>query len=187
MWFGVPTKYSAAGKATEYLCIELNEVVAAGEEKNGTFIAVDNSKIKWGDIEGNGKIRIEIFNAYGSTSGDAPLAVNQINYKKSIKVTFTVSGLGALSAPTTAWLMNSAGNVWNATDAGSVPVEFTGDGTYTVATTGKGVVSDAGSFVFNVDIDNVAGLTDVDINWANPSSCPNFSVTVDSIWLDKED
>ena len=149
-------------------------------------MAVDNSKIVFGDIEGNQKLRIEIFNAYGSTVNNPPLAVNQINYKKSIKVTFTVSGLGTLSEPTTAWLMNSAGNVWNATDEGSVPVSFTGDGTYTVETKGKGI-ADAGSFVFNVDIENVANLTDVDINWLNPGSCPNIQVTVDSIWLDKQD
>ena len=186
MWFGVPTKYSTSGSATEYLCIELNEVVVSGEEKNGTYVAVDNSKIVFGDIEGNQKLRIEIFNAYGSTVNNPPLAVNQINYKKSIKVTFTVSGLGTLSEPTTAWLMNSAGNVWNATDEGSVPVSFTGDGTYTVETKGKGI-ADAGSFVFNVDIENVANLTDVDINWLNPGSCPNIQVTVDSIWLDKQD
>lgn len=186
MWFGIPTKYSTSGSATEYLCIELNEVVVSGEEKNGTYVAVDNSKIVFGDIEGNQKLRIEIFNAYGSTVNNPPLAVNQINYKKSIKVTFTVSGLGTLSEPTTAWLMNSAGNVWNATDEGSVPVSFTGDGTYTVETKGKGI-ADAGSFVFNVDIENVANLTDVDINWLNPGSCPNIQVTVDSIWLDKQD
>lgn len=82
--------------------------------------------------------------------------------------------------------MNSVGNVWTAADAGSVPVEFTGDGTYTVATTGKGTAN-PNEFVFNIDIENVASLTDVDINWANPNSCPNFTVTVDSIWLDKED
>ena len=34
----------------------------------GKEIAVDDSKVKVGDIEGKGNVRIEIFNAYGPTS-----------------------------------------------------------------------------------------------------------------------
>lgn len=64
-----------------------------------TDIAVDQSKIIFGDIEGNGKIRIEIYNAYGDTSKDAPIDPAAIAFDDSMSVSFTISGIDGDSAP----------------------------------------------------------------------------------------
>ncbi len=56
-------------------------------------VAVDNSKILYGDIEGNGKIRLEIFNAYGDSAKDAPVNTADIAFDEKIAVTFTIAGV----------------------------------------------------------------------------------------------
>jgi len=67
-------------------------------EVDGAELTFDASKIKYGDIEEKGNYRIEIYNQYGDTKNDSP--VNQATaVSSSIKITFTVSGLGGASAP----------------------------------------------------------------------------------------
>ncbi len=62
-------------------------------EVDGSEISFDAAKIIYGDIEEKGNYRIEIYNQYGDTKNDSP--VNQATaVSSSIKVTFTVSGLG---------------------------------------------------------------------------------------------
>lgn len=61
-----------------------------------TEIAVDSSKIFFGDIEGNGKLRIELYNEYGDTKADAPLKVSDIYFNEGLNVTFTISGIDAI-------------------------------------------------------------------------------------------
>lgn len=56
-------------------------------------IAVDLSKILYGDIEGNGKLRIEIQNEYGDTLKDPAIDKSTISFDDKIEVTFTVKGL----------------------------------------------------------------------------------------------
>ena len=55
--------------------LKISDVVITATNTDGTStdIAVDESKLYYGDIEGNGKIRLEIYNAYGDTSKDAPI------------------------------------------------------------------------------------------------------------------
>ena len=72
---------------------------------DGNEIAVDNSKVLWGDPEGKGNLRIEIFNAYGSTAvGEAydasvsPINPADISAAKEISVTFTLSGISGDAA-----------------------------------------------------------------------------------------
>ena len=69
---------------------------------DGTDIAIDQSKVLWGDPEGKGNLRIEIFNAYGSTSVNegydasvSPINPADINEAAQISVTFTLSGADA--------------------------------------------------------------------------------------------
>ena len=45
-------------------------------------------------FEGNGKIRLEIYNAYGDTSKDAPIDAAGFSFDDALSVTFTVSGTG---------------------------------------------------------------------------------------------
>lgn len=70
-------------------------------EIDGAAIDFDAAKIVYGDIEEKGNYRIEIYNQYG-TSKDDP-GVNQATpIASSVKVTFTVSGLGGAAADATA-------------------------------------------------------------------------------------
>lgn len=75
--------------------IEISDVVITTTNSDGTEtnIAVDESKLIYGDIEGNGKIRLEIYNAYGDTSKDAPIDPASVVFDDSMKVTFTITGI----------------------------------------------------------------------------------------------
>lgn len=67
-------------------------------EIDGSELSFDAAKIKYGDIEEKGNYRIEIYNQYGDTKNDSP--VNQATaIGSSLKLTFTVSGLGGEAAP----------------------------------------------------------------------------------------
>jgi hypothetical protein len=68
----VPNKHNTAGKVTEYAVIKLDEVSTGGAVQNGTQLMVDQSKLRWGDLEDKGNLRIEIFNAYGSGTAAYP-------------------------------------------------------------------------------------------------------------------
>ena len=85
--------------------LTISDVVITATNTDGTStdIAVDESKLIYGDIEGNGKIRLEIYNAYGDTSKDAPISTDW-SFDDSLSVTFTISGIGGgdAAADTTA-------------------------------------------------------------------------------------
>lgn len=67
-------------------------------EVDGSELSFDAAKIKYGDIEEKGNYRIEIYNQYGETKNDSP--VNQATaIGSSVKIIFTVSGLGGEAAP----------------------------------------------------------------------------------------
>ncbi len=67
-------------------------------EIDGSELSFDAGKIIYGDIEEKGNYRIEIYNQYGDTKNDSP--VNQATaIGSSLKITFTVSGLGGAAAP----------------------------------------------------------------------------------------
>jgi hypothetical protein len=83
--------------------------------------------------------------------------------------------------------MNSLGDVWSAGASNGVDTTITGDGTYTVATTGKVSAPSADSFVFNVDMVGMANATSVDLTTGDSGVCPNVHITIDSIWLDRAD
>ena len=61
-----------------------------------TEIAVDSSKVLFGDIEGKGKFRIELYNEYGDTKADPPLKTSDIFFNEGLNVTFTISGIDAI-------------------------------------------------------------------------------------------
>lgn len=56
-------------------------------------LKVDNSKLVVGDLENNGRIRIEIFNQYSSTGSNPGINQAQIKFTKNMVVTFRLSGL----------------------------------------------------------------------------------------------
>ncbi len=64
-------------------------------EVDGAPYEFDASKILYGDIEENGNYRIEVRNEYGATKDDEPFNSAIFMVKDTLKVTFTVSGLGS--------------------------------------------------------------------------------------------
>lgn len=108
--------------------LTISDVVITATNTDGTStdIAVDESKLIYGDIEGNGKIRLEIYNAYGDTSKDAPIDPAGFSFDDALSVTFTVSGTG----------MGDAAADDNAADAATVDAEAPADNA--AATDSKG-------------------------------------------------
>lgn len=106
-----------------------------------TEIAVDSSKILFGDIEGNGKLRIELYNEYGDTKADAPLKVSDIFFNEKLEVTFTISGIDAILGGNTTPDETEA----PATDAPATDAPTTGDSSKPNSNTGvEGVAAVAG-------------------------------------------
>ena len=77
------------------------KVTTYNTDGTSTDIAVDQSKVLYGDIEGNGKLRIEIQNEYGDSLKDPCIDKSTISFDQKIAVTFTISGLGSAAAEET--------------------------------------------------------------------------------------
>lgn len=126
-------------------------------------IEVDNSKINFGDLEGNGRLRIEIYNEYGSTGGaNAPLDCSRISFEKSMFVTFTLSGLadnmkeGAKGSYKAGLQYADASwdpSRWSGYANEKYDAVVTGDGTYTVWMETYALTE--GAVVFCIDIDGL--------------------------------
>ncbi len=64
-------------------------------EIDGKEVAFDATRILYGDLEQTGTYyRIEIYDQFGGTAANPPINVTGLSVSSSIKVTFTVSGLG---------------------------------------------------------------------------------------------
>lgn len=134
-------------------------------------VTVDNSKLDIGDLEGNGRIRIEIYNEYGKTKNNPSINVASVKFKKNMIVKFKLSGVtGNLKdgAPTSyvagieyaAATDNWNPNFWSDFKHPKYDAAVNGDGEYTVW-----METDApanGAHVFCVDIDKL-GANVVDI------------------------
>lgn len=109
--------------------LTISDVVITATNSDGTStdIAVDESKLYYGDIEGNGKIRLEIYNAYGETSKDAPIDPAGFSFDDTLSVTFTISGTG---------MGDAAASDDNAADAATVDAAAPADNA--AASDGKG-------------------------------------------------
>ncbi len=144
----------------------------------------ESGKLVFGDIEGNGRLRIEIYNEFGATASNPPIDPSSIKFAKNMVVSFSLTGItGNLKS-------NAAGsyvagleysdpswgvNYWSNLSMGKYEAMVTGDGTYTVW---MEVASKAnGAIVFCVDI---AGLgADID-DWSK------VGVNVNTIKLDAD-
>lgn len=117
--------------------------VKISQVKDGetTEVAVDSSKILFGDIEGNGKLRIELYNQFGDTKDAAPLNVSDIFFNEKLDVTFTISGIDAILGGNTTPDETEA----PATDAPATDAPTTGDSSKPNSNTGvEGVAAVAG-------------------------------------------
>jgi len=76
-----------AGTSKRSLGLSLRTVRPYAELKPET------GKVVFGDIEGNGRLRIEIYNFYGATGANPPIDPASIKFSKNMVVTFTLSGI----------------------------------------------------------------------------------------------
>lgn len=101
-----------------------------------TFSAFDESKLLYGDIEHNGKFRIELYNQYGDTAKDPAFDGEEIEFTGGISVTFDIAGITDQEREYDAYLMFTdaawAWGSWNINDNNIGSTKIKGDGTYTV-------------------------------------------------------
>ncbi len=142
----------------------------------------ESSKLVFGDIEGNGRLRIEIYNEFGATASNPPIDPASIKFARNMVVSFTLTGItdnlksdaagsyvAGLEYSDPSWGVS----YWSNLAMGKYEALVTGDGTYTVW---MEVTSQAnGAIVFCVDI---AGLgADID-DWSK------VGVEINAIKLD---
>lgn len=142
----------------------------------------ESGKLVFGDIEGNGRLRIEIYNEFGATASNPPIDPASIKFAKNMVVSFTLTGItdnlksdaagsyvAGLEYSDPSWGVS----YWSNLAMGKYEALVTGDGTYTVW---MEVTSQAnGAIVFCVDI---AGLgADID-DWSK------VGVEINAIKLD---
>lgn len=143
--------------SNQYLVYHFELVTGnSSDTDSGTNISFDASKIIYGDFENKGNLRIEIYNAYGSTANNPPVNPSDFDFSNSVEVTFTISGMtlnsGASGNYKTA--ISYADGDWSAQywGGGSGDTQVTGNGTYTVYCS-PGVAS--GIMVFVIDISSI--------------------------------
>lgn len=116
----------------------------------------------FGDIEDNGKIRLELFNEYGESKNDKTLAdaFSKLAANKDIEVKFKLSGVPKGEYEAKLMFCDNDWK-WNTMDAANPnpnkTVKVTGDGEYSVKlTAAEGAAVTNGAKVFCVDIDGLA-------------------------------
>ena len=126
---------------------------------NGKALTIDTSKLVYGDIEGNGNLRLEMYNEWGSSKADPCVSPTGFSFSKSLAVTFKLSGVtfkedavgkynAALSFASGDWSVH----YWGGTAKQDALV--TGDGTYTVWMPASAAAS--GIMVFVIDVKGMA-------------------------------
>jgi hypothetical protein len=122
----------------------------------------ESGKLVFGDIEGNGRLRIEIYNEYGATASNPPIDPTSIKFAKNMVVSFTLTGItgnlkndaagsyvGGLEYSDPSWGVS----YWSDLTMGTYEAMVTGDGTYTVWMEVSAQAN--GAIVFCVDIANL--------------------------------
>lgn len=134
-------------------------------------IEVDASMVAVGDLEDNGRIRIELYNEYGSTSGKPGFDLAAISFEKQMVVDFTLGGVtgnlkagaagsyrAGLEYADTSW----DPSYWSGFDGNSQDCLVTGDGNYRVCMNTWALTE--GAVVFCVDINGLgADLEDISL------------------------
>ena len=181
MWLGVPSKTNTSGEVTEYLCVKLKPQRGAVAESLGRNIEFISENLRYGDLEGKGNLRFSIYNEWGGHDTDYVVAPDAFTFDNNFKITFTINGIGELSEPVYANVVFCAGYSW---DCGTQrECKITGDGTYTIVYDGS---SSGNVNVFCVDIENLQPLVDFDLEPVD-NKCPNLTVAINSITVDKAD
>lgn len=185
MWVGAKS-LNEDGSLKEYMSYHLvANVGAAGgatpEAPKGTELAVDNTKLVWGDLENNGNLRIELYNEYGSTAGEnSPIDLTQLVVNEKISIAFTVSGVEFVEGAAGSYdgVLSYADADWTPQYWGENGPEFTftGNGSYVVNHNPASAAE--GAMVFVIDIKSVsADIVNLDA----------VKVTIDQIIIDGGD
>lgn len=138
-------------------------------------IAFIPGKIVGGDIEGNGKYRIELYNAYGSTAADPAFNPNDVVSNVCMSVTFAIAGVGDGEYKAQMCLADAdwSPQFWgDGSDNGACTIN--GDGEYTVRWNHEAEGKAEGATVFVIDIDGLSAAVGAD----------NVSFQVKSIVMD---
>lgn len=145
----------------------------------------ESGKVVFGDIENNGRMRIEIYNEYGSTQPNPPIDPTTIKFSKNMVVTFTLTGISDNLKPDAAGAyiagLEYSDPSWGVgywstlSEKGKYEDIVKGDGTYTVwmETAAKA----NGAIVFCVDIANL---------WNDILDTSKVGVEINSINLDAD-
>lgn len=128
------------------------------EEDKSINIPVDNSKIKVGDLEKNGNLRIEIYNEYGDTQKNPPVDKSKFTFANKLSVTFTINGATLKSGATGSYAtaISFASGDWSTQywGGGEGDTTVTGNGTYTVSF--APTATSTGIQVFTIDAKGIA-------------------------------
>lgn len=145
----------------------------------------ESARLVCGDLEENGRMRIEIYNQYGATASAPAVDLDMLTFQKNMVITFTLSGItgnlkeGAAGSYVAGLQFADADwypSYWSALAEGAYEDTVTGDGTYTVS---MEVPSESsGAAVFCIDIANL---------WNDLADTSLVKVTLDSIKLDVEE
>ena len=120
----------------------------------GLKIDVNNDLIKVGDLEGNGRIRFEIYNIYGSgTADNPPLVVDDLDGWTECKVSFSLEGLDAAGVTGSFEAAPYYADESWAYQISMPTVAVTGDGTYTIDMVSNDAVPKP--IVFVIDINDL--------------------------------
>ncbi|MBP3756600.1 MAG: hypothetical protein J6I61_04880 [Prevotella sp.] len=130
---------------------------------DGKEVAFDASKFKYGDIEGNGNFRIEMFNIYGSgTAADSPFGGTDTSKEaalaisEKVEITFTIFELKTYQAGFSSVDSNWAGD-WGDNKV-TIPVaDYLASGGMPASFTIEKNITLANALVFVVDVNNLAG------------------------------
>lgn len=148
-----------AGFSQRYLGLSLRTVRPSNEIKPNT-----TGSLAVGDLEGNGRIRIEIYNEFGATKSNPIISTAALKFNNRMAVTFKISGLdgnykagaaqshiAGLEYADASWSPSH----WSSLTGDKYDATVTGDGTYTVWMETGGEAAE-GAVVFCVDIANLA-------------------------------
>lgn len=143
--FVVDIKGAAADFAAAGLKLTELSVLIDGKE-----LPVDMSKVLSGDLEEKGNFRIEIYNEYGATKGNAPITAADVVFSESLTVNFTLAKVESSTSYDAA--LGLVASDWSASTGFGVEsntkIQVGESGTYTINYTGA--CKDLGILVVDV-------------------------------------
>ena len=116
--------------------LSFNYVDAALVGGGGSKLTVNNDNLIYGDLESNGKLRLEIYNEFGSTKENPVVNPKGMKFAKNLAVTFKLEGITLKDGAAGSYnaVMSFADESWDPSYWGGNPkfdAIVTGNGTYT--------------------------------------------------------